>query len=73
MRYNGLPVLSLPGLPAGSRDGRSIDGDSVLDATTTSAGSGMDEASCLRAQLAALSEKVKVLENLLVDIRKKRG
>ena len=57
-----LPALSPPRSPAGSRDGRSVDEDSVLDATVTSAGSSMDEASCLRAQLAALNEKVKVLE-----------
>ena len=56
------PVLSSPRSPAGARDDQSLDGDSVLDATVTSVGSGMDEASCLRAQLAALNEKVKVLE-----------
>ena len=59
---DGLPVLSSPRLPAGTRDDRSVDGDSVLDATVTLAGSGMDEASCLRAQLATLNEKVKALE-----------
>ena len=59
---NRLPLLSAPVLPTGSRDVQSNDGDSVLNATVTSAGSSMDEASCLRAQLAALNEKVKVLE-----------
>ena len=34
----------------------------MLNATVTSVGSSMNEASCLRAQLAALNEKVKVLE-----------
>ena len=48
--------------PTGTGDDQSADGDSVLDATGTSVGSGMDEASSLRAQLMALNEKVKVLE-----------
>ena len=48
--------------PTGALDDQSVDGDSVLDATVTSVGSSLDEASSLRAQLSALNEKVKVLE-----------
>ena len=48
--------------PAGVREVPSASEDSVLDATGTSSGSGLDEASALRAQLAALNEKFKELE-----------
>ena len=44
------------------REVQSAGEDSVLDATGNSTGSGLDEASALRAQLAALNEKVKELE-----------
>merc|ERR1712082_100187 len=48
--------------PAGAREVLSASEDSVLNATGTSSGSGLDEASALRAQLAALNEKFKELE-----------
>ena len=62
MHGQGLHLTQFPRPPAGEREVQSAGEDSVLDATGTSVGSGLDEASALRAQLAALNEKVKVLE-----------
>ena len=54
--------VSLP--PTGAGEVQSANEDSVLNATGNSAGSGLDEASALRAQLAALNKKVKQLESI---------
>ena len=62
MHRQGLLLTQLPRPPAGAREDQSVGENSVLDATVTSVGSGLDEASSLRAQLAALNEKFKVLE-----------
>ena len=56
MHRQGLLLTQLPRPPAGAREDQSVGEDSVLDATVTSVGSGLDEASSLRAQLAALNE-----------------
>ena len=62
MRRQDLHLTQFLRPPAGAREDQSAGEDSVFDATATSVGSGLDEASALRAQLAALNEKIKVLE-----------
>ena len=57
-----LTQVSRP--PTGAGEVQSTNEDSVLNATGNSASSGLDEASALRAQLAALNEKVKQLESI---------
>ena len=58
-----LRPYSVPPLTTGAREVLSASEDSVLNATGTSSASGLDEASALRAQLAALNEKFRELES----------
>ena len=61
-RTKALAVTQTSRPPTGADEDHSANEDSVLNATSNSASSGLDEASALRAQLAALNERFKQLE-----------